>query len=106
MFLGDSFSLVGCFLIVKGIQQRLSLNQYPAETLLVLHVLEKGPNTAGNGSSCFYLVVQLCLTLLRPMNYGPAGSSGHGTSQAGILERAAISSSRGASQPGIRTHVS
>ena len=43
------------------------------------------------------LVTQSCPTLCDPMDCSPPGSSVHGTSQAGILEWVAISSSRGSS---------
>ena len=42
---------------------------------------------------------QLCSTLCDPMDCSPPGSSVHGILQARILEWAAISSSRGSSQP-------
>ena len=45
------------------------------------------------------LVAQLCLTLSNPMDSSPPGSSVHGILQARILEWAAISFSRGSSQP-------
>ena len=44
--------------------------------------------------SCCCLVAKLCRTLVTPMDYSPPGSSGHGISQARILERVAISYSR------------
>ena len=44
--------------------------------------------------------------LCDPMDCSPPGSSVHGISQARILERIAISSSRGSSQPRNRTCVS
>ena len=40
------------------------------------------------------------------MNYSPPGSSVHGISLAGILEWAAITYSRGSSQPRDRTQIS
>ena len=43
---------------------------------------------------------------LRPMEYSPPGSSFHGLSQARLLERVAMLSSRGSSQPRDRTHLS
>ena len=43
------------------------------------------------------LVAQSCPTLCDPMDCSPPGSSVCGTSQAGILEWVAISSSRGSS---------
>ena len=48
----------------------------------------------------------LCLILCDPVDYSPPGSSVHGILQARILEWVAISSSRGSSQPRIRTHLS
>ena len=70
-----------------------------------------GKNT---GAGCHFLlqcmkvkseseVAQLCPILCDPMDCSPLGSSVHGTSQARILERVAISYSRGSSQPGDRT---
>ena len=51
-------------------------------------------------------VTQLCLTLWDPMDCSPPGSSIHGILQAGILEWAAMPSSRGSSQPRDWTHIS
>ena len=51
------------------------------------------------------LVTQSCLILCNPMDCSPPGSSVHGILQARILEWAAISSSRGSSQPRDRTQV-
>ena len=51
-------------------------------------------------------VVQSCPTLCDTMDCSLPGSSIHGISQARILERVTISSSRGSSQPGDRTQVS
>ena len=47
-----------------------------------------------------------CLILLDPVDCSLPGSSVHGTFQAGILELAAIPSSRGSSQPRDWTHIS
>ena len=52
------------------------------------------------------LVAQSCPALCNPMNYRPPGSSVYGISQARILERVAISSSRGSSQHRDQTCVS
>ena len=41
------------------------------------------------------LVTQSCLTLCNPMDYSPPSSSAHGTVKVGILEWAAMHSSRG-----------
>ena len=50
---------------------------------------------------------QSCLTLYNPLDCSlPGGSSVHGIFQARILERVAIFSSRGSSEPGDRTHGS
>ena len=52
------------------------------------------------------LVAQSCLTLCDPMDCSPPGPSVHGILQARILEWAAITLSRGSSQPRDRTQVS
>ena len=60
-------------------------------------------------SACVTVVVQLLsyvLTLCDPTDCSLPGSSVHGTSQARILERVAISFSRGSSQPRAQTLVS
>ena len=49
---------------------------------------------------------QLRLTLRNPLNCSPPGSSVHGISQARILERVAMSSFRGSSQPRDQSHIS
>ena len=51
-------------------------------------------------------VAQLCPTLCDPMDCSLPGSSVHGIFQATILEWAAISFSRGSSQPRDQTQVS
>ena len=59
---------------------------------------------------CFHffkvLVAKLCLTLCDRMDYSLPGSSVHGVLQARILERTAISFSRGFFQSRDRTQVS
>ena len=50
-------------------------------------------------------VTQLYLTLCDPMDCSPPGSSVHGILKARILERVAISFSRGSSQPRDQTQV-
>ena len=50
--------------------------------------------------------LQLCLTLCDPVGSSRPGSSVHGILQARILERVAMPSSRGSSQPRHRTQVS
>ena len=52
------------------------------------------------------LVPQLCLTLCKPMDCGPQGSSVHGILQARVLEWIAIPFSRGSFQPRYETWVS
>ena len=52
------------------------------------------------------LVAQSYLTLCDPMDYSPPGSSVHGILQARILERVAVPSSWGSSQPRDQTHIS
>ena len=47
-------------------------------------------------------LLQSCLTLCNPMDCIPSGSSVHGISQARILKRVAISSSRASSDPEIK----
>ena len=49
---------------------------------------------------------QSCPTLCYPMDCSPPDSSVHGILQARVLERVAISFSRGSSQPRDRTWVS
>ena len=58
------------------------------------------------GCAALSSVAQTCLTLGDPMDCSPPGSSVHGILQAGILEWAAMPSSRGSSQPRDRTQVS
>ena len=51
-------------------------------------------------------VAQSCPTLCDPVDYSPQGSSIHGILQARLLGWAAISFSRGSSQPRDRTRIS
>ena len=62
--------------------------------------------SAGQVCAVLWLVAQSCLTLRDPMDCTPPGSSNHGILQARILEWAAMSSSRGSSQPRDWTQVS
>ena len=55
---------------------------------------------------CYCLVAKPCPILCDPMDYCPPGSSVHGIFQAGILEWAAISFSRGSSWPRDQIQVS
>ena len=55
---------------------------------------------------CCYLVSKSCLTRLKSRDCSPPGSSVHGISQTRMLESAAISFSRGFSQPDDWTWVS
>ena len=57
-------------------------------------------------SCCCCLVAKSCPTLLQPLGYSLPGSSVHCVSQARILERVAVSFSRGSSPPRDGTHVS
>ena len=43
--------------------------------------------------------LQSCQTLCDPIDYSPTGFSIHGSQQARILEKVAMSSSRGSAQP-------
>ena len=52
------------------------------------------------------LIIQSCLTLCDPMDWGLPGSSVHGILQARILEWVAVSFSRRSSQPRDLTQVS
>ena len=52
------------------------------------------------------LSLQSCLTLCNPMDYSPPGSSVHGILQVRILDKVAMPSSRGSSQPKDQTQVS
>ena len=52
------------------------------------------------------LVARSCLTLLKPHDCSPPGSFVHEILQARILERVAMPSSRGSSQPRDGTQVS
>ena len=51
-------------------------------------------------------LLQLCPTLCKPMDCSLPGSSVQGILQARILERVAMASSRGSSQPRDQTHIS
>ena len=55
---------------------------------------------------CVCLVIQWCPTLCDPMDCSLPGSSVHGVLQARVLERVAMPSSRGSSQPRDRTQFS
>ena len=60
----------------------------------------EGAALAGIGHVCvkgMCVGAQSCLILCDPVDCSPPGSSVHGILQAGILERVAISSSRGSS---------
>ena len=57
-------------------------------------------------SSAYHLCMLSCVQLCNPMVCSLPGSSVHGIFQARILERVAISYSRGSYQPRDRPHVS
>ena len=64
-----------------------------------------------DGKPLFYICLQaklhqLCPTLCDPMDYSPPDSSVHGILLARILERVAMPSSWGSSQPKDQTHFS
>ena len=69
-------------------------------------VVRKRRRRKGGGKESESEVAQLCLTLSCPMDCSLPGSSVHGIFQARVLEWAAISFSRGSSQPRDRTWVS
>ena len=58
------------------------------------------------GTDVKYVCVQLYLILCGPMDCSLLGSSVRGIVQARILERIAMPSSTGSSQPWARTHLS
>ena len=58
------------------------------------------------GPACVWSVTQSYSTLCDPLDCSPPDSSVHGILQARMLERVAISSSRGSFQPRDRTHIS
>ena len=62
--------------------------------------------TDSDGTESESEVAQSCPTVCHPMHGNLPGSAVHGIFQARILERAAISFSRGSSQPKDRTRVS
>ena len=70
--------------------------------LLASVLLPKSPAHHTNESE----VAQSCLTLCDPMDYSLPGFSVHGIFQASVLERLAISFSRGSSWPRDQTQVS
>ena len=68
---------------------------------------EKPQKAALNGTeSCCCLVANSCLTLCRPKDSSPPGSSVHGISQTRILEGVAISFSMRSSRPRDRNYIS
>ena len=66
----------------------------------------KGPHLGPSFWQVEVLIAQSCLTLCDSMNCSLSDSSVHGILQAGILERVAISFSRGSSWLRDRTHIS
>ena len=79
--------------------------------LKIIIIIKKWAEDLNRGfskkASCCSLAAKLCPTLPWPHGlYSPPGSSVHGILQATILERVAISSSRGSSWPRGQTHVS
>ena len=71
---------------------------------MILHIVDAvSISTSKNMHVCS--VASVVSDSLRPMDCSPPGSSVHGVLQARILERAAISSSRGSSQPRDQTRI-
>ena len=66
----------------------------------------QSPLSAGQHAPCMHAKSLRCVRLCHPMDCGPPGSSVHGSLLAGILERVAISFSRGSFQPRDQTRVS
>ena len=66
----------------------------------------------GTGIDTYVILLCVCVSCsvlsdsLQPVDWSPPGPSAHGVLQAGILERVAISFSRGSSQPRDQTRVS
>ena len=76
----------------------------PCTTTLSPHVTSyRSPHTLEPVKKCSE-VARSCLTLWDPMDHSLPGSSIHGIFQARVLEWAAISFSRGSSQPRDWTH--
>ena len=75
-----------------------SHHSFPCSLLNFIQVMGK--------SACLRAkLLQSCATLCDPIDCSPPGSSIHGILQAGILEWAAMASSRGSSQPRDRIHI-
>ena len=70
-----------------------SLELWKQEGNVTAESRRKGSSTASQPGECS----QLCPTLCNPIDCSPSGSSVHGITQARILERVAISFSRGSS---------
>ena len=74
-------------------------------TLSLVHATNNSFNTMYTNSwgrqtvLCVHAQSQLCSSISNPVDCGPQGSSVHGISQARILERVDISSSKGSSSP-------
>ena len=78
----------------------------PGSGNYIPHTVNKSLHAVTKDPVCMCMHAQPCLTLYDPMGCNPPGNSVHGILQAGILERVAISNSRGSSQPKDQTHVS
>jgi len=78
----------------------------PGSGNYIPHTVNKSLHAVTKDPVCMCMHAQPCLTLYDSMGCNPPGNSVHGILQAGILERVAISNSRGSSQPRDQTHVS
>ena len=78
----------------------------PGSGNYIPHTVNKSLHAVTKDPVCMCMHAQPCLTLYDPMGCNPPGNSVHGILQAGILERVAISNSRGSSQPKDQTHIS
>ena len=76
------------------------------QNLLPFPSPDSSPSPDGTLCVCVCVCALGCVWLCNPMDCSPAGSSVHGISQARILERVAISYSRGSFWPKDRTHIS
>ena len=65
----------------------------------IIKLLPTGISNIEKKKLVITICVQLCLTLFDYMDCSPPGSLAHGIFQARILERVAISYSKGSSQP-------
>ena len=86
------------YLTQRSYPHLLHLPHWQADSLLLCHL--------GSPLCAMCIVTQSCLTLCDPVDYSPSGSFVHLHFPARILQRVAISSSRGSSWPRDGTSVS